>query len=1706
MIIAGIKTYSGVLPASGLTDLHPPELSDNIYDFLDIFFRKVTVGIFHKDSVTFIWEMLVLLRKPIGISATQRPHVHIVLSDRNWIIEELAQQLVDTLPYVTADTIADPTAALQYYMTYIARTKRVSPVELALFTHREEEPSAGRRFDEAAKAVDYAVSMSNATDRLVEALGVVKRKCICPGIDLDRFRPRLKIAVVGRTYHTGRKGEALVRAVMDVADIDWHFTGDGWPAPGLHIAPEALPEFYRSMDYVLVPATNEGGPMSVLEALASGVPVIASDVGWAAEFPHIHFERGNAASLRGVLQQLRAERFALRDHVTDLTWQSWVQSHDELFATLAPKETRSLPMSLPHTNIRSVALLTHGAEDTALGGPSVRVPRTRDELVKLGVRATANNRINATVAAADVVHGFNIWAPSDAYRMARQVERLHRPFVFSPILLDLSEAPFWQVDLLQAFRCAQNAQNAEALVDNAFALHEQQQRQPKDFVPGYTAALSAINKISFATIFLSVQERELFERLVGAPATNPFLVRNPVDLERFNAADPDLFRTTYGLDDYVLCVGRIEVRKNQLMLAAALAATGLPLVLIGHEADAEYAALIRSFGGPNLHMIGRIDPTSPLLTSAIAGARVFSLPSWAEGAPLAALEAAAAGVPMVLSDRSAEIEYFGCHAAYCNPASMTSIREEIIRAWETAGDESAREALRQLVREQYNWSTHAKATLAVYEAAVAPATDATLPMTPPPLATPPAATGIVFDITTWANNLEKYSGIVRVECAIARALLSRTDVAVRFILYLDSSEFVEIPRAIVQLGSIGSYVKLVRNSVSRPSLPRNFIGFSDMITVGSGWTQSATYTASIVSLSRRFGLRLNVLLHDLTPYLFPHWFEEGYADKWTTNCRTIVSNADRILINSDSTGRDVGRFCMAQEIDTPTLGRIRLADEIGDFSKGVITPAAQAVCEKLSAVPFVLAIGEIDVRNNYSLLYDVWVMLCERMGDSAPHLVIVGGVSWDGQAAARALREDSRVNKHVQILEDVDDILLARLYEQSLFTVHPSLYEGWSLPIGESLSQGKICLASATSSTPEIAPAVTDLLPPMDRSAWAARIEHYARSASSRASREAEVRAGFVMTSWAQTTDNIVHVLNAQTRSPVPDQYLAGTIAAVNDRFASRFLEDGWYPAEPWGVWSGNRRATFAFHLVGRPAGDMVLTLLARILKQPGDRCIYNAAVNDLACGSIAFGPDLGNHETDYSIGRVIVPSRALENDDLVRIVLETDIIHRACDLHPGSPDVRRLGLGLSAFIFEAKRHAGDATRLLSTQPDIRAMLGIPVTLDMARMLADNPSRRSITPDQWIAALAAFVQSGEVLPEGVASVDGLLVFVTGTARLRLGEEAIIDLLIEVDFSAAKSTIIDAFANNDLITSYSIDPGVTLISARVPSARLGASDPLTLALCTRSKRNAPEFVIKMLRIRTANSTVVLPLLPNRTVSLADQFPKVPYKAKGAVETVIPFSTPRGDIDAVLVLEGLSHRVRTVEVDGEPPEIVPAPSGHILVTLRGGTEQRRHGKIVISADLIDPYANDTDGWRVTFSPLAPLDAPAVSNALRRITFGAWHDAGEDSIQWGAGETVSFWVRPGTSAGVRVVAEVIGRLEAASNLIITVDGVATHADVEPESDTGRFALLIPFSDSTKMFRSVTISGLPTARPVDLGINEDSRLLSLLLLEVSATPASIG
>ncbi|MEV4351015.1 MSMEG_0565 family glycosyltransferase [Actinoplanes sp. NPDC049596] len=148
----------------------------------------------------------------------------------------------------------------------------------------------------------------------------------------------------------------------------------------------------------------------------------------------------------------------------------------------------------------------------------------------------------------------------------------------------------------------------------------------------------------------------------------PVVIPNGVDAARFASAVPSRAQGRY-----VLSVGGIEPRKGSIDLLEAYAQTrdrlpDLNLVIAGGETlfdyrdyrarwEARAAAL-----GITPHVLGPVDHDE--LPGVVAGAAAFAFPSTKEGFGLAAMEALAAGVPVVVRDLPVLREVFGPAVLY----------------------------------------------------------------------------------------------------------------------------------------------------------------------------------------------------------------------------------------------------------------------------------------------------------------------------------------------------------------------------------------------------------------------------------------------------------------------------------------------------------------------------------------------------------------------------------------------------------------------------------------------------------------------------------------------------------------------------------------------------------------------------------------------------------------------------------------------------------------------------------------------------------------------------------------------------------------------------------------------------------------------------------------------------------------------------------
>ncbi len=185
---------------------------------------------------------------------------------------------------------------------------------------------------------------------------------------------------------------------------------------------------------------------------------------------------------------------------------------------------------------------------------------------------------------------------------------------------------------------------------------------------------------------------------------------------------------------YVLTVARIDETKRQLDLIAAYARLREPtwkLALVGgadHSSSYARAVAEAARKTPGVVMLGH--QTGEHLAELYTHAHLFVLPSSHEGQPIAVLEAASFGLPVLLSDIAAHRELGLSRARYFKVSDIASLTEHLASLFAAPVIERIDVAERARLAARHDWHNIAQRTLAVYFDALSGAKSGGLADTP----------------------------------------------------------------------------------------------------------------------------------------------------------------------------------------------------------------------------------------------------------------------------------------------------------------------------------------------------------------------------------------------------------------------------------------------------------------------------------------------------------------------------------------------------------------------------------------------------------------------------------------------------------------------------------------------------------------------------------------------------------------------------------------------------------------------------------------------------------------------------------------------------------------------------------------------------------------------------------------------------------------
>lgn len=293
----------------------------------------------------------------------------------------------------------------------------------------------------------------------------------------------------------------------------------------------------------------------------------------------------------------------------------------------------------------------------------------------------------------------------------------------------------------------------------------------------------------------------------------------------------------------------------------------------------------------------------------------------------------------------------------------------------------------------------------------------------------------------------------------------------------------------------------------------------DIIVVADGNWQFPEFAFSLIKAKKNIGFKIAHVVYDLVAVKNPALASKGAERIIGSYFKTLFPYCDLLLAISESTKRDIEWFIRKNNIShLPIISTFELGSDVNQSKIAKKKPTASIPRE------FILAVGTIEVRKNYMLLYYAYKH-AHNVGIDLPYLIIVGRKGWMADETHSMLVNDPDVASHITIMDGPGDEELEWLYANCLFTVYPSFYEGWGLPVSESLLRGKCCVSSNTSSMPEAGGDLVHYVSPYDPAAMEKAIKNLTNT-KERRKLELRIRSEYQPVTWQDSYEEFLKATN----------------------------------------------------------------------------------------------------------------------------------------------------------------------------------------------------------------------------------------------------------------------------------------------------------------------------------------------------------------------------------------------------------------------------------------------------------------------------------------------------------------------------------------------------------------------------------------------------
>lgn len=433
----------------------------------------------------------------------------------------------------------------------------------------------------------------------------------------------------------------------------------------------------------------------------------------------------------------------------------------------------------------------------------------------------------------------------------------------------------------------------------------------------------------------------------------------------------------------------------------------------------------------------------------------------------------------------------------------------------------------------------------------------------------------VTDLVEFIAGGSTVSGVQRVEAQLAPLLLAQDSQAV--ILDRGRGVFIALtPEETTDLvvngvsGGIATANEQARITMERASSAEPTALSNEpnavLLVLGAAWINDQLM-AAIREVSNQ-GVKVVDLFYDLTPIL-----DAGHSVElqplFERYLAMLSDVASRVPAISQSSRNDLAAYLKERNWRVP--------EGVGTgLPSGLINGKDTDYLYAPPTEKYALMVGTIEARKNHQLAFDAWQELINRRGpEGVPTLICVGRIGWNSEKFLESMQLSSGLNEKIQLrTESVSDNELAQLYRNCEFTVYPSDYEGWGLPVTESLFFGAPAVVARNSSLTEAGGDLACYFNSGDTQDLVRVIEETMLSDERRTElRERIAKELHEPVSWESVAAQLMQEVEAahsqsQLIPVVPslNQWHFYSLAAPHTSFSDRLVLGCQRPPQPWGI------------------------------------------------------------------------------------------------------------------------------------------------------------------------------------------------------------------------------------------------------------------------------------------------------------------------------------------------------------------------------------------------------------------------------------------------------------------------------------------------------------------------------------------------------------